>query len=82
MKGQIRVSTAVLLCVIAVLVGALVVTFGTQRAPFVPSAQAATYEQGPLVTFAPVLKRAMPAVVNISSSKVVKNRANSDARHV
>jgi serine protease Do len=78
MKGQIRVSTAVLLCVIAVLVGALVVTFGTQRAPFVPSAQAATYEQGPLVTFAPVLKRAMPAVVNISSSKVVKNRANSD----
>jgi serine protease Do len=79
MKGQIRVSTAVLLFLIAILVGALVVTMGNQRVPvFVSSAQAATYEQGPLVTFAPVVKRSMPAVVNISSSKVVKNRGNNE----
>src|SRR6202035_254362 len=34
-------------------------------------------EQGPLVSFAPVVKRAMPAVVNISSSKVVKDQGSS-----
>ena len=38
------------------------------------TAQAAVTEPGPLTTFAPVVNRAMPAVVNISSSKVVKDR--------
>ena len=73
-----RKSTAALLCVIALLVGALVVgVTGTHRIPvFIDTAHAAAIEQGPLTSFAPVVKRAMPAVVNISSSKVVKTAAN------
>jgi serine protease Do len=76
MKGQIRLSTAILLVVIAMLVGALVVTFGNvRREPlFVDAAHAATFEQGSMVTFAPVVKHVMPAVVNISSTKVIRNR--------
>ena len=73
MKGHIRKSTAVLLFTIALLVGALVVAVGQHRVPvFVDTAHAAAVDQGPLTSFAPVVKRAMPAVVNISSSKVVK----------
>src|SRR5579863_3626603 len=74
MKGHIRYSTAILLAVIAVLVGALAVTIGYTR--HAPPALAASVEQpqGQLVTFAPVVKKVMPAVVNISSTKVVKNR--------
>jgi len=73
---SIRLSTAALSCVIALLVGALGVTIAnTHKVPiFVDSAHAATYDQGPLTSFAPVVQRTMPAVVNISSSKVVKNR--------
>jgi len=71
-------STAALLCVIALLIGALVVgVTGTHRVPvFIDTAHAAAIEQGPLTSFAPVVKRTMPAVVNISSSKVVKSAAN------
>ena len=73
MKGHIRTSTAVLLFTIAVLIGALFVAVGQRRIPvFIDTAHAAAMEQGPLTSFAPVVKRAMPAVVNISSSKVVK----------
>ena len=74
MKGHIRYSTAILLTVIAVLVGALAVTVGYTR--HAPPALAASVEQpqGQLVTFAPVVKKVMPAVVNISSTKVIKNR--------
>jgi Do/DeqQ family serine protease len=73
MKGYIRTSTAVLLFVIAILAGALFVTLGQHRVPvFVDTAHAAVVDQGPLTSFAPVVKRAMPAVVNVSSSKVVK----------
>lgn len=72
MKGYIRYSTAILLVVIAILVGALAITIGYTR--HAPPALAASVEQGQLVTFAPVVKRVMPAVVNISSSKVVKTR--------
>ncbi len=73
MKGHIRTSTAVLLFTIALLVGALFVTLGQHRVPvFIDTAHAAAVDQGPLTSFAPVVKRAMPAVVNISSSKVVK----------
>jgi len=73
MKGHIRTSTAVMLFTIAVLVGALFVTLGQHRVPvFIDTAHAAAVDQGPLTSFAPVVKRAMPAVVNISSSKVVK----------
>ena len=78
MKGQIQKSTAALLFVIAILIGALVVgVFGVHRIPvFIDTAHAATVEQGPLTSFAPVVKRAMPAVVNISSSKTVKTQAS------
>lgn len=77
MKGYISKSTAALLAVVAMLVGALVVTTTTtRRVPiFLDTAHAATSnEQLPFTTFAPVVKRAMPAVVNISSSKVVKDQ--------
>jgi len=73
MKGYIRTSTAVLLLTIAVLAGALFVTLGQHRVPvFIDTAHAAALDQGPLTSFAPIVKRAMPAVVNVSSSKVVK----------
>jgi serine protease Do len=76
MKGHIRTSTAVLSLVIAMLVGALIVTVtGSHHVPvFVDTAHAASSDLGPLTSFAPVVKRAMPAVVNISSSKVVKQQ--------
>jgi len=76
MKGHIRKSTAVFSIVIAMLVGALIVSMtGTRHVPvFVDTAHAASTDQGPLTSFAPVVKRAMPAVVNISSSKVVKRQ--------
>lgn len=77
MKGSISKSTAALLSVIALLVGALVVTVTTTHhiPVFLDTAQAATADaQAPFTTFAPIVKRAMPAVVNISSSKVVKDQ--------
>jgi serine protease Do len=77
MRGHIQKSTAALLSVIALLIGALVFTVtGTHRIPvFIDTAHAAAVDQGPLTSFAPVVKRAMPSVVNISSSKVVKSAA-------
>src|SRR5579862_4447665 len=78
MKGHIRTSTVVLIAVIAMLVGALGVTIHSRNIPmFIDTAHAASVEQGPLVSFAPVVKRAMPAVVNISSSKVVKQEGSN-----
>lgn len=75
MRGHIRTSTVVLIAIIAMLVGALGVTIHSRSIPmFIDTAHAATTEAGPLVSFAPVVKRAMPAVVNISSSKVVKEQ--------
>src|SRR5260370_27785718 len=75
MKGHIRTSTVVLIAGIGMLVGALGVTIHPRSVPmFIDTAHAATVESGPLVSFAPVVKRAMPAVVNISSSKVVKEQ--------
>ncbi len=74
MKGHISKSTAALVAVIALLVGALVVTVSSpNRIPVLADTSRAT-ETGPLTSFAPVVKRAMPAVVNISSSKVVKEQ--------
>jgi len=75
MKGHISKSTAALLAVIAMLVGALVITISTpNRIPVFADTSRGNTEMGPLVTFAPVVSRAMPAVVNISSSKVVKEQ--------
>jgi serine protease Do len=57
------------------LAGALGVTIHSRNVPvFIDTAHAASIEQGPLTSFAPVVKKAMPAVVNISSSKVVKEQ--------
>jgi serine protease Do len=72
---QIRRSTAVLAVVIAGLIGGVAASLCvTHTVPvFVSSAHAATYDQGGFTTFAPVVKHVSPAVVNISSSKVVKN---------
>jgi len=74
MKGHISKSTAALLAVIAMLVGALVITISTpNRIPvFADTTRGA--ETGAITTFAPLVKRVMPAVVNISSSKVVKDQ--------
>jgi serine protease Do len=78
MKGHIRTSTVVLIAVIAMLVGALGVTIHSRSVPmFIDTAHAASVEAGPLVSFAPMVKRAMPAVVNISSSKVVKEQGGA-----
>jgi serine protease Do len=76
MKKQIQLSTAILLVVIAIMAGALMVTMGGSRSVpiFVSTAHAAAYDQGPLTSFAPVVKRVMPAIVNISSSKMVKSQ--------
>src|SRR5260370_28747416 len=74
---HIRRSTAVLVLIIAMLVGGLVASLSMNHAvpAFVSAdAHAASYEAGSLTTFAPVVKRVMPAVVNISSKKVVKNQ--------
>ncbi len=60
--------------VIAMLVGALAVTLTTHRVPGVQVARAAAIEQSGFSSFSPVVKRAMPAVVNISSSKVVRQQ--------
>jgi serine protease Do len=74
MKGHISKSTAALFAVIALLAGALVVTISSPNHIPVLADTSRVAETGQLVTFAPVLKRAIPAVVNISSSKVVKEQ--------
>jgi len=76
MKGQIRTSTVALVAVIALLAGALIATLtGTHGVPvFVSNVHAAAIDQLPFQSFAPVVKRAMPAVVNISSSKMVRQQ--------
>jgi serine protease Do len=82
MRGlmEIRRGTAIVALVCASLGGGLVAAYATRNggvAPvFVASAQAATAEALPqTMTFAPVVKRAAPAVVLISSTKVIKAEA-------
>ena len=74
MKGHISKTTAALIAVIALLAGALIITISspTHIPVFADTSRGA--ENVPLTTFAPIVKRAMPAVVNISSSKVVKEQ--------
>ncbi len=72
---HIRRTTAVLTVVIAGLVGGLVATVSmTHKSPVTfETAHAATgLEQTPFLTFAPIVRHTASAVVNISSSKVVK----------
>ncbi len=71
---QIRRSTAILVIIIAAMTGALAYNFASARhVPiFVATAQAATTEAFQSGSFAPVVHRAMPAVVNISTTSKVK----------
>jgi Do/DeqQ family serine protease len=72
---QIRRTTAVLVLVIAALAGALIYKTSTPTAPLLTTAQAASTSEAPFYSFAPVVKKVMPAVVNISSSRTVKTSA-------
>jgi Do/DeqQ family serine protease len=79
MKGtiQLRRSTAILSAAVVLLVAALAGTWAinSNRVPaFVTTAHAAGAELPSGGTFAPIVKRTAPAVVNVSSSKVVKNQ--------
>src|SRR6202161_230940 len=78
MKGHISKSTAALFAVIALLAGALVVTVSTPNRIRAFADTSRVAETGPITTFAPIVKRAMPAVVNISSSKVVKDQGGPE----
>jgi Do/DeqQ family serine protease len=83
MKGlmEIRRGTAILALVAASIGGGLVASYvahGSGTAPvFVSTAQAASGAEAlpQTMTFAPVVKRAAPAVVQISSTKVIKAEA-------
>jgi len=78
---HIRRTTALLIVMMAVLVGALVATISYTHNPPVTmgTAHAASVsEQTPFGSFAPLVKRAAPAVVNISSSKMVKTSGQSN----
>lgn len=78
---HIRRTTATLVVVIAVLAGALVATVSYTHNPPVTlgTAHAASVaEQAPFGTFAPLVKRVAPAVVNISSSKMVKTSGQAN----
>ena len=83
MKRQISVSTAILLTLVALLTGGLVMSYNQHHVPvFVSTAQAANYEQGPMVSFAPVVKRAAPAVVNIYLQNCQNAGFANESRHV
>ncbi len=73
---QIRRSTAIFVILIAVLTGALAYSWTSARhVPiFVATAQAATTEAFQQGSFAPVVQRAMPAVVNVSTTSKVKTQ--------
>ena len=78
MKGHISKSTAALFAVIALLAGALVVTVSSPNRIRAFADTTRVAETGPITTFAPLVKRVMPAVVNISSSKVVKDQGGEE----
>jgi serine protease Do len=83
MRGlmEIRRGTAILALVVASIGGGLVAAFATHGGGttpvFVSTAQAASAADAlpQTMTFAPVVKRAAPAVVQISSTKVIKAEA-------
>ncbi len=88
MKGnfEIRRWVAVVALTVALIGGALVASVvnwnhGSTVPIFVSTAQAASGEPtGSFVSFAPVVKRTAPAVVNISSTKVIKASSNMPAQ--
>jgi serine protease Do len=86
MKGklEIRRSMAVLAIVLASIGGGLTATMmtaGHGHVPIFVTANAATVEPtGELTTFAPVVKRTAPAVVNIQSTTVIKANSQQNRR--
>ena len=77
-KIEVRRSVAVLILIV-VLVGGLVAASapkwsGTGRVPVYVDTSVRTEAQLPQAGFAPVVKKVLPAVVNISSSKVVREQ--------
>ncbi|MGI8744697.1 MAG: DegQ family serine endoprotease [Bryobacteraceae bacterium] len=70
---HIRRTTAILTLVIAALAGGLIATV-SYKVPITPATAlaASVSEQAPFGTFAPMVKHVMPAVVNISSTHIVK----------
>lgn len=79
-RFEIRRWVAVVTLTVALIGGALVASVvGGKRSTvpiFVSTAQAAGEPAGQLVSFAPVVKKSAPAVVNISSTKVIKAGSN------
>ena len=73
-KFEIRPVVAVLALAVASIGGGLIasVTSGRAVPVFVTTAQAASVEASPMVSFGPVVKRSSPAVVKIDSTKVIK----------
>src|SRR6185437_3945276 len=77
-RFQVAVSTAALALIVAVGAGTMAGSWATAKTgktiPILVAMQASatagkvTFEDG----FAPVVKRALPAVVNVSSSKVIR----------
>jgi Do/DeqQ family serine protease len=86
MKGkfEIRRSMAVLVLVLASIGGGLTATMmtaGHGHVPIFVTANAATVEPtGNLTSFAPVVKHASPAVVNISTTTIIKANQNQGRR--
>jgi len=83
---EIRRGTAIAALVVASIGGGLVASYATHSggtAPvFVSTAQAASAAEAlpQTMTFAPLVKRAAPAVVQISSTKVIKAEAQGRGR--
>jgi serine protease Do len=88
MRGnfEIRRWVAVTAMTVALIGGGLIASVvggrhGSTVPIFVSTAKAASAEPaGPFVSFAPVVKRTAPAVVNISSTKVIKASADMPAQ--
>ncbi|MCX6625032.1 MAG: DegQ family serine endoprotease [Acidobacteria bacterium] len=82
---RVRRSTAVLSLALALLAGGLIAVWGGHRLGLAASAAPAyvnsvsAQDAGSLSAgFAPIVKRAMPAVVNIASSRVTKTRGGEN----
>src|ERR1039457_6502527 len=84
-KLVIRRSAAIVALITATICGVVAsAVVGSKHSSvpvFVTTAQAATVEPaGNLVSFSPVVKRTAPAVVNISSTKVIKASTDTQRR--
>ncbi len=79
-KFVVRRWMAVVTLIVALIGGGLIAYGVTSKHTvpiFVTTAQAASAEPGQMMSFSPVVKRTAPAVVNISSTKVIKASADT-----